>query len=569
MKKRLFFILLLLSIALILLFPSQHGAVRLPTAWNFIEPQLDILEAKWLLFALGMAFKKPVKDKKPKIVIDREFDEKKKQIEVVAERLERHETGRRHFLRAAVAVPLVGGGLGFLWWISKYYNSLAGQPEDPPERAVAQYLSPDQAASYVIFIDSDDENKIKARNGATGQIEFSGTDAATTINNAINALSNGGMVLIRAGAYIINSTIQLNHHGVQLVGEGFSTYLLLNNNSNTHILKINDNCTRCVITDLRINGNWGNNATGHGIIVGTNANHCTIQRVYMENIPQMGIYGDGGGSKLTISHVILSGAKTRGIYLLNWHSDTSIEYCSLGNGRELGHPQMTDDVIYLGNYCSHMYIVGVDVFGGKFGINVVNSRDIVIVASNAHVNGGYGFWLQGTDTRNCIVANNVVYESDQDNLGWGAGVVVSDGAHDNLIVNNILTNIGGWPPPYTNNSQKYGVLESGSGTDYNTIIGNNVRGNAIAGISKVGSHTILKSGIGYVSENKGTATISNGNSSVNVSHGLAGTPSIVIVTGHHSELADAIVTAKSSRTFTVTVPSNVTANRTFDWYAQI
>jgi len=63
-------------------------------------------------------------------------------------------------------------------------------------------LGTEQEASYVIFIDSADGNKIKAKNGRTGNIDYSGTDAATVMQNAISALNaTGGVVFIKEGAY--------------------------------------------------------------------------------------------------------------------------------------------------------------------------------------------------------------------------------------------------------------------------------------------------------------------------------------------------------------------------------
>ena len=48
--------------------------------------------------------------------------------------------------------------------------------------------------TYVIFTDG---STVYAKNGLSGAIEFSGTDAATVIQNVINALTNGGKILIR------------------------------------------------------------------------------------------------------------------------------------------------------------------------------------------------------------------------------------------------------------------------------------------------------------------------------------------------------------------------------------
>jgi len=65
-----------------------------------------------------------------------------------------------------------------------------------------------------------------AKNGETGEIEFSGTDASTVIQSAVNALPDtGGVIFIRRGAYDMTSTISSAKDGVVIEGEGYSTQL--------------------------------------------------------------------------------------------------------------------------------------------------------------------------------------------------------------------------------------------------------------------------------------------------------------------------------------------------------
>jgi len=78
-------------------------------------------------------------------------------------------------------------------------------------------LHPVEAASYIIFQEGD---YVKAKNGLTGQIEFSGTDAADVIQNAIDALPTGGLIFIRRGTYSLSKGLTINAHGIILRGEG-------------------------------------------------------------------------------------------------------------------------------------------------------------------------------------------------------------------------------------------------------------------------------------------------------------------------------------------------------------
>jgi len=59
-----------------------------------------------------------------------------------------------------------------------------------------------------------------------GRIRFSGKDAATVIQKAINALPTGGSIFISTGTYSIKTTISVEKGDVTIIGEGRSTTLL-------------------------------------------------------------------------------------------------------------------------------------------------------------------------------------------------------------------------------------------------------------------------------------------------------------------------------------------------------
>jgi len=70
-------------------------------------------------------------------------------------------------------------------------------------------------------------------------------------------------------------------------------------------------------------------------------------------------------------------------------------------------------------------------------------------------------------------------------------------------------------------------------------------------------------------ENRGTATILNGNPSVTVNHGLAAAPSVVKLTGTHSEVKDCWVTNVTATQFTINAPAAVSADRDVYWQAEV
>lgn len=84
------------------------------------------------------------------------------------------------------------------------------------------------------------------------------------------------------------------------------------------------------------------------------------------------------------------------------------------------------------------------------------------------------------------------------------------------------------------------------------------------------SATLLKLGGGGKTENSGTATITGAVNTVNVTHGLAATPTRVFVTALQTGQGDYAVTTKGATTFTITFVTQPGASTwTFDWRAQV
>lgn len=112
----------------------------------------------------------------------------------------------------------------------------------------------------------------------------------------------------------------------------------------------------------------------------------------------------------------------------------------------------------------------------------------------------------------------------------------------------------------------YGIVESGD-SDNNEIVRNTLVELAFT-IIKTGTSTLVRNNIGYTTENFGTATIANGTTSITVAHGLALTPSIVNVTGTHSEVVAIWVENIDATNFDIGVTAAVSANRDVHWYAE-
>ena len=123
-----------------------------------------------------------------------------------------------------------------------------------------------------------------------------------------------------------------------------------------------------------------------------------------------------------------------------------------------------------------------------------------------------GIYVGGSNT---IVTDNIVKNSGS------AGIRIHD-VYDVVVNNNICFD------DQDTKTQTYGIEIAGSGCDRITVIGNNIVGNKSGGIyvvSGLNENGIVRDNIGFLTENSGTATITNGSTSIVVDHGLDVTPS--------------------------------------------
>jgi hypothetical protein len=93
-----------------------------------------------------------------------------------------------------------------------------------------------------------------------GNTPYSGSDASTVIQSAINALTNGGEIFIKRGQYDVSSMITVTNDNVKIRGEGDSTILRIPNGrvsaSNPHVFYVTAN--NFEICHLTIDGNVAN-----------------------------------------------------------------------------------------------------------------------------------------------------------------------------------------------------------------------------------------------------------------------------------------------------------------------
>ena len=141
------------------------------------------------------------------------------------------------FIIALVVIIVLGGGAIYKW---------ASSPN--PLSTPRLLTVPNLEASYIIFKDG---STVYAKNGATGKIDFRGTDAATIIQNSHDSLKNGGKIFIKPDTYTIMKTINITKNSVTV--EGVKTWTAPPVGNGT-ILKAGCNLTAII----RLTGFFGN-----------------------------------------------------------------------------------------------------------------------------------------------------------------------------------------------------------------------------------------------------------------------------------------------------------------------
>ena len=357
-------------------------------------------------------------------------------------------------------------------------------------------------ASYIIYkVDTE----YRAKNGLTGKIDYSGTDASTVIQAAIDALTNGGKIFIKSGTYIITNPIEIVGE-LTLEGENCeSTILKLSNGANCNVFEYTGAAYIYFPTfkHLRIEGNKENNNAGSGIKMNDKACDGLIFDCFILSFKENNIQID---------------------YSWNWRIiNCCIEYA--GNYGLIGGNFITDTKFLYND------VGAFNVFSIEKCLFFSNQKNALTVAQqiieckfehNGLAGTGYSDVVLGTARQNPIVIGNYFDGSNQSSYG----VYVSANVVDAIITGNFFKDYQ-WEK-----------------------------------IHDVGTNTKIFGNQGFVTENSGTATIS-ASTSVVFAHGLVGTPTHVAVgfktTGYGSWIWSADAT-----NITITVAVSGTYDLTWD-----
>ena len=281
------------------------------------------------------------------------------------------------------------------------------------------------------------------------------------------------------------------------------------------------------------------------------------------------IYFDGNSANVTAQYIIAT-------FLYTTNTNVSIDtnyfkntkYAIWGDGSN-----STNSISIFNNIF--------DSTAGGCGLHNVCFRSIV--SNNIFISPSVGIFIDSVS--DVIIEKNVIYSPT------GLGIYLFDNVNTCIIQNNIITgyatgapwaidiytNTGGKPESSYNLVQNniittgfYGIRVKGTGN----IIRNNILYNlSHAALVDFGENTIITGNSGYVTENTGTATIEAGQTSLDVTHGLAAAPTRVLLSPTTATAAGKqyYVSAKAATTFTITIDSEAEAEEdiSFDWQAMI
>jgi len=342
--------------------------------------------------------------------------------------------------------------------VEAFRRRLAFDPANVPPfaRLVPLRLFP----SYIIYIE---DTIIKALNCQTGEVDFSGTDASTVIQEAIDALTEGGTIVIKSGTYVLSSQLNLCSNLV-LLGEGRSTILKLKDGANYNALQA-DTKEKIIISNLAIDGNrekidtTAPMYTTLNCIRLLNSNDIIVENCFLFNVYYFGVRTEGC-KRIQIKGNTVWAFRDQGISL---NTTTGA--------------RIANNVVYNGTDATYT--------GGYIGISVWRSDRVTASGNIVHDVGpadGFGCGIRCEGSENVTIVANVCYNNVVDGVSamrWDAYV-----SKNILIVGNLCYGNG------VGIRAEYG--------EYITIVGNASRENTERGIYvKVITHPVIESNFVY------------------------------------------------------------------------
>jgi len=516
------------------------------------------------------------------------------------------------------------------------------------------------AYSYIIFKEG---STYYAKNGATRVIDYSGTDALTVVQTAVDVLAagNGGIVYLKGfqkppGLSLASIVLVIEEYLGKLKYYGLTTFGTSYGSGDVDVYSyiiFRDGTTYFAKNGLtRAIDYFGTNAS---LVIQNSLNGLTPLRSYQEIVTIKGniildspilipswtfldlteatlkvkdnakAMNEGLVSVMDAIHVTISGGVLDGNRQNQVNNQVGIVFNTTTYTEDSKHivenvfiKWFTGDGLYIGDNERELNAKALMLYGnGGNGIYIKytsgNHKFVNIVSAQNGKNGYYvagdssqfvncgafgngenkvaaeadGFYIQGDNNQFVGCTSGENYRNGYAVFGSGTSVntfvgsiATENGFYFNLTGGFVIdgadrtTIMGGWSGNTgigVGYHQDYGIKITGE-AQYMFVFGMKLYQNDVGSLfnDATGVKNIILFNEGYVTQNSGSATITAGQTSTTVNHGLHVTPARVILTPVTDTGGKRYwISAKTSSTFTITIDSIYASDISFDWFATV
>ncbi len=412
------------------------------------------------------------------------------------------------------------------------------------------------------------------------------TDDTAAIQLAIAAMSTSspGTLLLPEGTAKLTASLTIPAamtSGFAIIGTGWGSILKLANGVNDYAIKFlgaATGLTGASFRDFKIDANCTGQTTGGGGIDANGAyaclfDHLWIHAAYNDAIHIHGGVGSGSfGYQNFVTNCLIEGGNAsagngRGLSLDNTDQTMIIGNDFRDNGGSSG-----SDVYHIRDNNGLASIIG-NIFTNNLSANV-GGGGIISYSNFCRIEGNMFESLAGPNV--ALKGNkHVVIGNVFTNIGKGVGAAntvsgVYTDSNNSIITNNYFNDDG----TVSNGTQAFVYMDSN--TTGNIVSGNQFDasngGTGILNI-KLGTSTTntISRNVGWVTEKSGTASITTGNTTVTVTHGLSVTPTLQQITVTPQTAFGAAakfwISTPTSTTFVLNLDANPTQTVTMGWRA--
>lgn len=410
-----------------------------------------------------------------------------------------------------------------------------------------------------------------------------GTADEVDIQAAIDSLTSGGGVVLSEGTFnLAGSITDGDLDNISVIGQGRGTVLRLSTNANATMFAFDDAREGKIgwsFYNFRMDGNSANQSspTDVDLMRFRYGEHFRVVDVIADDSPWGGIILD----QMLDSHlrgVEIDTAADMGFYVLNASVGVSIIGCTVKGAKDLAQIRVDygpTDVSIIGNTVSSS---GINLAGVLVSSTSGATKRVTVMGNTIDMGDQTGFGLNITDaaTVGVVVQGNTILNCNQGLLVAGSGVITGNNINDsenrgmyvsggpwNITENSVDTTdsavgangdcirIDGVDDCIISGNRSRNAAASGirllsadqtivvgnictGNTDYgisedaqsnnNVVMGNDLTGNSAAPALLSGTGTITRNNLVWITENSGSATLVNGQTSIAVTHGLSVTP---------------------------------------------